>query len=62
MYMFSWQISWEILRNALENVKQDEWKMGRLAEKVCVDLMAGGKDIETARCRQVALCAVVSCA
>jgi hypothetical protein len=31
-------------------VKQEVWKMARLAEKVYMDLMARGKDIETARC------------
>jgi hypothetical protein len=31
-------------------VKQEVWKMASLAEKVYMDLMARGKDIETARC------------
>jgi len=34
-------------------VKQEVWKMASLAEKVYMDLMAIGKDIETARCWQV---------
>jgi hypothetical protein len=36
--------------------------MASLAERVYMDLMARGKDVETARCRQVASYAVVSCA
>jgi hypothetical protein len=31
-------------------VKQEVWKMASVAEKVYMDLMARGKDIETARC------------
>ena len=36
--MFNWQISGEILRNAFEKVKQEVWKMARLA---AVDDVAG---------------------
>jgi hypothetical protein len=36
--------------------------MASLAEKIYMDLVARGKDMETARCWQVSPYAVVSCA
>ncbi len=47
--MFSWQISGEILKDALVKVKKEVQEMATVAEKVYMDLMARGKDIETAR-------------
>jgi len=38
--MFSWQISGEILKDALVKVKKEVWKMGRLAEVGDVDAAA----------------------
>jgi len=49
MYMFSWQISGEILKDASVKVKKEVQKMATVAEKVYMDLVARGKDIETAR-------------
>ena len=47
--MFSWQINGWILKDALVKVKKEVQKMAKVAEKVYMDLVARGKDIETAR-------------
>ncbi len=49
MYMFSWQINGWILKDALVKVKKEVQKMATVAEKVYMDLVARGKDIETAK-------------
>jgi restriction endonuclease Mrr len=47
--MFSWQINGWILKDALVKVKKEVQKMATVAEKVYMDLVARGKDIETAK-------------
>jgi len=47
--MFSWQINGWILKQCFGESQAGGLKDGRLAEKVYMDLVARGKDIETAR-------------
>jgi hypothetical protein len=49
MYMFSWQIGSQILEEWFEKVKQEVQKMMSGPERVYMDLVGRGKDVETAR-------------